>query len=389
MLFDRKAGRALVISAFVLHGLLLMGSSCSVVGDDYDELLSLKRLADHEPTPVWWKDGSRIAFAVPPEGVYVVDPGAPDRLPTFPRGTPVGTCGDQGNFSPALSPDGSRVAYVAAKSDGRSEIMTAAIDGSDARRLTKEKGVHAHPTWSPDGTRIAFMSGGLHKKKDLHVMDADGSNVRMIAPADYAYPPAWSPDGSRIAFVARDEQRNRNVYTVRPDGSGLVEIGKTQGDPVWSPDGSRLAFIGKNLQEAATKWDAVPDMRLVVVDLIGNVQQQWTFYGVRSRWQTALSWSPDGSKIVHGTGLDFAIVSADGTGTPVEVWGDRGEGLDTAGGGRRGRRTVRESPSTPVARCLPRRTTGPTGGYWRQFWINHPWVNTPSIAEHTRDTAEC
>ena len=38
----RKAGKALVISAFVLHGLLLMGSSCSIVGDDYQELFDLK-----------------------------------------------------------------------------------------------------------------------------------------------------------------------------------------------------------------------------------------------------------------------------------------------------------------------------------------------------------
>ena len=330
MLFDRKAGRALVISAFVLLGLLLMGSSCSVVGDDLQELADLQAIADHDPTPVWWKDGSRIVFASLPGGIYVVDPEIPDRLTTFPRGAHVGNClRNLGAFSPDLSPDGSRLAYVVAKRDGRSEIMTAAVDGSDARRLTKDKGVHVHPTWSPDGTQIAFMSGSTYGTKDLHVMDADGSNVRMIAETNYvgAYPPMWSPDGSRIAFVGRDESRNYIVYTVRPDGSDLIEIGNTQSDPAWSPDGSRIAFLRVivNYPKSADK------ILLTIVDPDGSNGRDlasWERGG--RRWIGSLSWSPDGSKIVYGAG-HFVIVSADGSGTPVRV--SSAAGLGTTGGG--------------------------------------------------------
>ena len=179
----RKAGRVLVISAFVLNGLLLMGSSCSIVSGDLERMAlgSLNVSAQYDPTPAWWKDGSRIAFAIPPEGIYIVDAQGSD-VSTFPPGSLPGNCKDQGTFSPALSPDGSRLAYVVAKKDGRSEIMTAALDGSDVRRLKKDKGVHVYPTWSPDGTRIAFMSGPIYRNKDLRVMDADGSNVRTIAP---------------------------------------------------------------------------------------------------------------------------------------------------------------------------------------------------------------
>ena len=214
----RKAGRALVISAFVLQGLLLMGSSCSIVGDDYDELIALRYIALYDPTPVWWNDGSRIAFAIPPEGIWIVDARSSD-VSIFPPGSLPGNCYDQGAFSPALSPDESRLAYVVAKRDGRSEIVTSAIDGSDVRRLTKDKGVHVHPTWSPDGTQIAFMSG-----LDLRVVDADGSNVRTIAVRNSAaYPPKWSPDGSRIAFADRNESWHGIIYTVRPDGSDLVD----------------------------------------------------------------------------------------------------------------------------------------------------------------------
>ncbi len=322
MLFHRKTGSVLVILAFVLLGLLLVGSDC---GTTDDHAWKLKGIADYDPTPVWWTDGSRIAVAMPPEGIYIVDAQGSDAL-IFPPGSPVGNCLDQGNFSPALSPDGSRLAYVVAKRDGRSEIVTSAIDGSDVRRLTRDKGLHAYPTWSPDGTQIAFMSG-----RDLRVMDADGSNVRTIAATNYAvaHPPAWSPDGSRIAFVGRDYSLAHTIRTVRPDGSDLVELGETVGDPVWSPDGSRLAFIAENLERTR---DTDPGLRIYVMDPDGSDQRQWTSYGDLSRWHTAMSWSPDGSKIVYGAARDFVIVSADGTGTPVAVWEEDGRDRKTTGG---------------------------------------------------------
>ena len=328
MPFDRKAGRALVISMFVLLGLLLMGSSvCG--GLDGHHRNALMETAYRDPAPVWWNDGSRIAVAMPPEGMYVVDVQGSE-ISTFPPGAPVGACRVNWPFSPALSPDESRLVYAVAKRDGRSEIMTAAIDGSDVRRLTRDKGVHVYPTWSPDGTRIAFMSGSRNRFEDLHVMDADGSNTRKIASTNsHARNPAWSPDGSRIAFVDRDESRTYIVYTVRPDGSDLIEIGNTQSDLAWSPDGSRIAFM----RVIVNKPKAADRMALTVADPDGSNGRDlasWERGG--SRWVTALSWSPDGSKIAYGFGYSFEIVSADGTDTPVTVPGERGQDRRTPPG---------------------------------------------------------
>ena len=88
------------------------------------------------------------------------------------------------------------------------------------------------------------------------------------------------------------------------------------------------------------------------------------------------------SKIVHGTGSGFRIVAADGSGTPVEMWGEFGEfgeERETAGGAVRGRRTVRQSLSTPIACCSPRRTTGPTGGYWQELPARNSSVESSAI----------
>lgn len=58
---------------------------------------------------------------------------------------------------PALSPDGSYVAYVGGRSDGPSDLFLRAVDRSDpAVQLTATPAVEEAPAWSPDGTRLAF-----------------------------------------------------------------------------------------------------------------------------------------------------------------------------------------------------------------------------------------
>ena len=74
-----------------------MGSSCD--GVEYQRLASLWIGAERDPTPLWWKDGSRIAVVMPPEGIYIVDVRGSD-VSIFPPGSPVGNCKDQGPFRP-------------------------------------------------------------------------------------------------------------------------------------------------------------------------------------------------------------------------------------------------------------------------------------------------
>ncbi|MGH7408719.1 MAG: TolB family protein, partial [Candidatus Methylomirabilales bacterium] len=59
------------------------------------------------------------------------------------------------------------------------EIFSAALDGSDLRRLTNHWGYDAEGAVSPDGKSIVFTSlreGDL----DLYLMDIDGSNARRL-----------------------------------------------------------------------------------------------------------------------------------------------------------------------------------------------------------------
>ena len=291
--------KALNTVAFAVIGVVLMGSTVSLCTnlEAPNELLGL---AQHNSIPQWSKDGSHIMFAHPPGGVFVVEADG-SRMWSLPPGSSMGTGSSPGNFSPAFSPDGSRVAYAAVKkSNYSSEIVTSALDGSDLRMLTDNKDVDAYPVWSPDGTQIVFYSD---RGRGLYLMNSDGSNVRELSPESRATrdPAVWAPDGSRIAFVglrvdrvgsgesSRDIWRNI-IYAIRPDGSGLTELGDAASTPAWSPDSARIAFIeeGSGTRRLYTMNPDGGDQRE-----LGSVERDGAWYG-------QLSWSPDGLSILYG-----------------------------------------------------------------------------------------
>lgn len=207
-----------------------------------------------KPKLVWSHDGEYIIFSPQYLGVFVVDSEG-TQLWTIPENTPVGSGSYPGNFGPALSPDGTRLAYVTFWEYGNAEIMTAALDGTDVQRLTHADALDTNPTWSPDGSKIAFITGNYWEAQ-LAVMDADGSNEWLLAPSvnleghPSGQSPAWSPDGSWIAFVGREGDYDKGyryvLHTVRPDGSKLTRLGELAGASAWSwsPKVSHIAFLG-------------------------------------------------------------------------------------------------------------------------------------------------
>ena len=303
-------------------GLTLMASS---VGEcNAQEEAALLGLAQQHSVPLWSKDGSQIIFSHAPSGVFVVQADG-SRMWSLPPGSPVGTRTSPGNFSPALSPDGSRVAYaMVVKRNDSSDIVTSALDGSYLRKLTSDKAVDAYPAWSPDGTQIAFYSDratrpahGFH----LYIMDSDGSDERSLVSSSLIstrHPPAWSPDGSRIAFVTFQSDPTETGYvsryiahTVRPDGSRLTELGDAASSPAWSPDGTRIAFI-RERDETRGLYTMDPDG--------GNERLLWSFETDRGLWYNNLAWSPDGSEILYGSAsvrfygpVQVVVVGMDGS----------------------------------------------------------------------------
>ena len=75
--------------------------------------------------------------------------------PAFDNPQPVTDSAD--DTAPALSPDGSQVAFMSRR-DSNWEIYIVKADGSSLTRLTNDPAEDGLPTWSPDGKVLAFVS---------------------------------------------------------------------------------------------------------------------------------------------------------------------------------------------------------------------------------------
>ena len=95
----------------------------------------------------------------------------------------------------ALSPDGKRLAFVAATQESGALIWVRALDSLEARRLDGTQGA-AFPFWSPDGRWLAFFAQGKLKK-----IEASGGTPQTLCDAPVPRGGSWSANGT-ILFAA-------------------------------------------------------------------------------------------------------------------------------------------------------------------------------------------
>lgn len=137
--------------------------------------------------PTWTPEGTRIVFAGD-DGIASVRPdGPPDRKLIVPGAT-----------VPALSPDGTKLAYIRRTLED-SDVYVANADGTGERRLTKTPEIEWGPKWSPDGSRIAFTRWKFDPFDDrqwISVVRSDsGQEEAVIRGPHSAFDPSWrQPD---------------------------------------------------------------------------------------------------------------------------------------------------------------------------------------------------
>ncbi|MDE0473049.1 MAG: amidohydrolase family protein [Gammaproteobacteria bacterium] len=174
----------------------------------------------------------------------------------------------RGIVSPAVSPDGTQVAFSAL-----GDLWLHTI-GGEAERLTDDPWIEADPAWSPDGGRLAFASdrdGSL----DLYVRDLEAGSDRRVTEGVAATMPAWSPDGSRIAFVGSAAGTAVQVVDLATGAVETLRAGLNgAGRPSWSPDGasvlvSALSPYSGRFREGVNRALVVPSRPLRTADAAG------------------------------------------------------------------------------------------------------------------------
>jgi len=142
--------------------------------------------------------------------------------------------------SPAVSPDGRAIAYVAQDKSGLETLWIRRFDSNSARALEGTSGAR-RPFWSPDGRFVAFFADGQLKK-----IDPSGGPAILICEAGVGLGGAWSPAGEIIFAPA-----NRTPLHRVPAGGGvssaITTLDAQRGEnshrwPQFLPDGKQFIF---------------------------------------------------------------------------------------------------------------------------------------------------
>ena len=152
---------------------------------------------------------------------------------------------------PRVSPDGSRIAFLATD-EGRRPLglYVADLQACDPRRIARVDSPHAF-AWSPDSRSIVFSQLALVDNarafSDLYRVEVASGTIRRLTQSARLASPDLHPDGKTIVAVQYDNERSRLVTfdagsgTITPltDFSATIAWGPAR----WSPDGTRLAAV--------------------------------------------------------------------------------------------------------------------------------------------------
>ncbi len=333
-----------------------------------EDFWSLKTVVDPQPSP----NGSSVAYVVGNYDEQHNKAHSAIWLASLKGGqTRQLTSGESNDMQPRWSPDGSQLAFVSTRHEGKPQIFVMQVDGGEARRLTTVDDGATTPLWAPDGRSLCYSSapetemqkvpqetawleahadvdkksarlrrqsqlisrfdarGYIDRRSHLFLLNLDEpeAEARQLTSGDYdAAQPAWSPDGARIAFVANREDDAEHslandIWTVEVASGEMKRL--TDGTlsslfPSWSPDSRTLAFMGELAMHTRHNYidphlwlvsRAGGDQRDISTDLDqGSALQPDYAFGAGS----PPLWSPDGQSLYyvnadHGDNVVYAL----------------------------------------------------------------------------------
>ena len=246
-----------------------------------------------------WMPDSRHLLMAMEGGLWLGD----SRTDTLDRVTASATEGDD---TPAVSPDGHRIAFSTGTPDY--DIVSIPMDGSPPRPILATARNESSPSWSLPG-RMAFITN-RSGQDEVWLRDAQGDFERpIVTQSDFPddktlaiFTAAISPDGERIAYERQTSKVLDALWISPASGGRPASVPTPGGIPAglsWSPDGNSLAVLGGS------------DGRQLAIVQIGSDSGPKSL-GVACGASPA--WSPDGHWIACAIRGESAIllISPDG-----------------------------------------------------------------------------
>jgi Tol biopolymer transport system component/DNA-binding winged helix-turn-helix (wHTH) protein len=183
-----------------------------------------------------------------------------------------------------------------------------------ARQLTLSAGLDAFPALSPDGSRLAYSSD-RSGSFEIFVRPVDGGVDRpLTSDGQQNIHAAWSPDGRVLAYHS---MRRGGIWVVPIDGGAPKQVSPFGSRPAWSPDGGRLAFQSQPAADIAPNaWGATLPSTIWIVDIAAGAPRPLTARGRPAGGHSAPAWSGDGRHVAFATS-GFAI---------LQIWGMEAQG---------------------------------------------------------------
>ncbi len=223
--------------------------------------------------------------------------------------------------SPALSPDGRMVAFVAV-ADGHRQIWIRMVAGGGPLQVTRGNADHDSPRWTADSGALIYYSPSASGVSGhlWRIATLGGTPRRLGGGASSA---DVSHDGRRIAYF-QPTQDGVSLVIASIDGTSpsvaLTPAPATWYDrPRWSPDDREIAF-----QQTGRLFDARIDVVTVATGACRTV--------ARAGWLRGHAWLPDGSGLIYSSSAgstlaypptnNLRITGADGDGDRQLTFGD-------------------------------------------------------------------
>jgi hypothetical protein len=300
----RRRGPAIaaVVAALALAG----GLASPAVGDWLRDVVEHPKPPPVAPPPVPLPAGGRLLVGTG-GGVGLSPAGrAPDAI---------------GRYRDATWSPGGRFAAVTT----RHALLAVTPHGAVRWRVAGD--APRSPAWSPDGFRIAYLAGA-----QLRVVVADGTDDRLFRGHVRPVAPAFRPGAGRtVAWVdADDHVRVADVDLARLQWRSPVPVGRARALS-WSADGNRLLVAGRHrVQVFALASGGVRSHRahgpvaaaafpprgggppaILERSRLRLLGRREPLIETRGRYH-GLVWSPDGRWILTRRASQWIVVRADG-----------------------------------------------------------------------------
>lgn len=221
------------------------------------------------------------------------------------------------NTSPAISPQGDKIAFISDRNDYFDVYIMSALDGEildkviNGQKTNNFEEMHLltpRITWSPDGKKLALAVKAGERDAIFLIDVKSGKQEKIQLDLDGVFSVAWSNDGNLLAFVGvKSPQSDIYTYNITTkEVKNLTNDIFSDNDPVFSPDGKTIYFtsdrgditspsmISKNFK--IWKYDfGQTDLYSVNVST-GTIQRITTQPNCS---KTSLVVSPDGKKILY------------------------------------------------------------------------------------------